>query len=200
MADALLIQEDARVKRTRRAIQSALIDLTVEQGYPTITVQDMVTRAQINRSTFYRHYLDKEDVLVKYMDEVIGVCFRDDPVSEGQTDSPNGLVKLFHHIQTVSAFYRIMLSANGHPMVSDRLRRKIEKHLREKLREVGDTSPHTLVDMKLNYMSGAGIGAILWWVENDASFSAETLAKWIGELSSAGLGVTFPPSKPSSNS
>ena len=184
-------KEDLRVQRTRHRIQDALISLTVEKGYPAITVQDMVDRAEINRSTFYRHYLDKDEVLQRYMDEVIGVFFTDVPPSEGQTASLNGIVRLFHHIQTVSEFYRIMLGADGHPMVSERLRKKIELHLRTLLREAGDTSPNRLVEMKLRYMSGAGIGAILWWVENAVSCSPETLAEWLGELSHAGLGVTF---------
>ncbi|MBZ0292889.1 MAG: TetR/AcrR family transcriptional regulator, partial [Anaerolineae bacterium] len=51
--------EDLRVRRTRKLLQQALIELTVERGFSEITVGDIAERAMGNRSTFYRHYLDK---------------------------------------------------------------------------------------------------------------------------------------------
>jgi AcrR family transcriptional regulator len=185
---------DSRVRRTRTVIQEAFINLTVEKGYAAITVQDIADRAQINRSIFYRHYLDKDDLLSKYMDEVTNVTFKDEIVDEptDQQGIPTGLVKLLNHIQTFSAFYRIMLSANGHPLVSDRLRRKIEKRFRERLmngpvRDPKDPS----FEMRLRYISGAGIGAILWWVENNMPCTAEELALWVTELGNANLGFSL---------
>src|SRR5258705_8586127 len=184
------MREDLRVRRTRKAIQEALIELTVEKGFGAVTVQAIVDRAKINRSTFYRHYLDKDDLLSKYMDEVTGVTFKDDVMDESShrcTGIPSGLVKLLNHIQNFSAFYRIMLSANGHPLVSDRLRRKIENRFRVLLAQAGrgQDSKTPLLDMRLRYISAAGIGAILWWVENDLPCSTEELAVWIGQLSTA---------------
>ncbi|MBV9790850.1 MAG: helix-turn-helix transcriptional regulator, partial [Chloroflexi bacterium] len=62
--------EDVRVQRSRMLIQHALFELTVEQGFAAVTVRDIARRAQINRSTFYRHYLDKYDVLNQYLDQL----------------------------------------------------------------------------------------------------------------------------------
>ena len=182
---------DVRVRRTRQTIQEALIHLMVEKGYQAITVQDIADRAQINRSTFYRHYLDKEDLLSQYMDEVTGVTFKDDVADEfddQRTGIPTGLVKLLNHIQNFRAFYRIMLSANGHPLVSDRLRRKIENRFRGRLtKDTAVDSKTAFLEMRLRYISGAGIGAILWWVENDTPSTSEELASWISQLSAAVL-------------
>lgn len=54
--------EDLRVLRTRKLLQQAFIELTVEKGFATLTVRDITKRAMVNRSTFYRHYLDKYDL------------------------------------------------------------------------------------------------------------------------------------------
>ena len=51
--------EDLRVRRTRKLLQQALIEGTVEKGFAALTVRDITGRAMVNRSTFYRHYLDK---------------------------------------------------------------------------------------------------------------------------------------------
>jgi AcrR family transcriptional regulator len=51
------------VQRTRRLLLNSLIDLILERGYETITVQDIIDRANVGRSTFYAHFQDKEDLL-----------------------------------------------------------------------------------------------------------------------------------------
>jgi AcrR family transcriptional regulator len=185
------MKEDLRVRRTRKRIQEALIELTVEKGYNRVTVQDIVERAVINRSTFYRHYLDKDDLLSKYMDEVTGVTFKDDDADEphDQQGIPSGLIKLLNHTRAFSEFYRIMLGANGHPLVSDRLRRKIESRIRLLIiiKGVKQDVKSPFLDMQLKYISGAGIGAILWWVENGTPSTSEELATWIGQLSAAAV-------------
>ena len=55
---------DRRVGKTRRALKEALTDLILEQGYESVTVQDVIDRADVGRSTFYAHFLDKDDLLM----------------------------------------------------------------------------------------------------------------------------------------
>ena len=197
MVQNVVVKEDLRVRKTRKLIQEALIELTVEKGYTNITVQDIVDRAVINRSTFYRHYLDKDDLLTKYMDDVTAMTSEDDLAVEKngivEKEVPSGLVKLLKHIQEYSEFYRVMLSANGHPVVTDRLRRNAEKRYRYALTRPGvvPNASSTPLDMRLTYISCAGIGAISWWVENKIPCSPEELAAWLGELVTASLGFSL---------
>ena len=189
------VVEDLRVRRTRKMIQEALLELTVEKGYPNVTVQDIADRAMINRSTFYRHYLDKDDLLVQYMDEVAALTSEDDIAADKfrPGDKETGLIKLLRHIATYSEFYRVMLSANGHPVVTDRLRRNAEDRFRYLLTRPGivPTPNKSPLDMRLTYISCAGIGAISWWVENKLPCTAEELASWVGELSTTSLGFSL---------
>jgi AcrR family transcriptional regulator len=50
---------DLRVRRTRMMIEKAFIDLLMERGFQSITVQDVADRAMVNRATFYDHFSDK---------------------------------------------------------------------------------------------------------------------------------------------
>ena len=50
---------DKRVSKTRKAIENALIELMGEKSFSEITVKNIVDRAQISRSTFYDHFVDK---------------------------------------------------------------------------------------------------------------------------------------------
>ncbi len=47
---------DRRVQRTRRLFLDALVSLIQENGYEAITVQDILDRADLGRSTFYAHF------------------------------------------------------------------------------------------------------------------------------------------------
>lgn len=60
---------DARVRRTRDALGDALIALMHEKRFESITVQDVLDRAHVGRSTFYAHYSDKDDLLMSDVDE-----------------------------------------------------------------------------------------------------------------------------------
>jgi len=49
-------KQDRRSQRTRRQVRSAMTDLLREKRYDAITVQDLLDRADIGRSTFYAHF------------------------------------------------------------------------------------------------------------------------------------------------
>ena len=57
-------KSDRRVKRTRDRLGDALIALMQEKPFESITVQDVLDRAAVGRSTFYDHYKDKNDLFI----------------------------------------------------------------------------------------------------------------------------------------
>jgi AcrR family transcriptional regulator len=60
-------EADPRVKRTRKLLQDALLDLLGEKSFDAITVQDIAERSTINRATFYAHYVDKYALFAGYV-------------------------------------------------------------------------------------------------------------------------------------
>lgn len=59
-----MTKTDRRVQRTRELLQKSLIDLIGERGYDAITIQDIVDRANVARTTFYVHYGSKDDLFL----------------------------------------------------------------------------------------------------------------------------------------
>jgi len=49
-------KQDRRSQRTYQLVNAAMMQLLVEKGYESITVQNILDRADIGRSTFYTHY------------------------------------------------------------------------------------------------------------------------------------------------
>ena len=59
----LVKKEDKRVIKTKRDLRKALAELLKKKNYAKVTVCDICEEAQINRMTFYKHYMDKDDLL-----------------------------------------------------------------------------------------------------------------------------------------
>src|SRR5437868_2648447 len=62
---------DRRILRTRDRLGDALVELMQEKPFGAITVQDVLDRANISRSTFYVHYRDKDDLFLSDVDEFL---------------------------------------------------------------------------------------------------------------------------------
>jgi AcrR family transcriptional regulator len=183
--------EDLRVRRTRKLMQDALIELTVEKGFAAVTVRDITERAMVNRSTFYRHYLDKYALIDQYLDEVqhdITTAHREQKANPSKSKVPAGLVALLGHIQSYPEFFRLMLGAGGDARFIARFRSIIENQFRILLagQEGADLPP---LDFRLAYISGADIGAILWWLESGQRWTLEELAVWIGRITTMSTGL-----------
>src|SRR3990172_8985094 len=61
---------DRRVQKTRKLLQDALIELVAEKGYETVTIQELLDRANVGRSTFYAHFQDKDQLLHSILDRL----------------------------------------------------------------------------------------------------------------------------------
>jgi AcrR family transcriptional regulator len=60
---------DARVRATRDALGDAIVALMHEKPFESITVQHVLDRAHVSRSTFYSHYSDKNDLFLSDVED-----------------------------------------------------------------------------------------------------------------------------------
>ena len=61
---------DRRIQRTYKILHEALVELILEKGYDKVTVQDVIDRANVGRSTFYSHFKDLEDLFLRGFDNL----------------------------------------------------------------------------------------------------------------------------------
>lgn len=171
--------DDLRVQRTRKLLQQALFELTIEHGFSGVTVLDIAKRAMVNRSTFYRHYLDKYDLLDQYMDDLEAEISA--AAKLHMDEVPAGLLLLIRHVQMNAAFYRVMLGAKGDQAFTHRFQQLSQNRYRYVFAKIGITD-ETEIGFKLSYISNAVVGVILWWLENNQPITPEQLALRLGGL------------------
>jgi len=76
---------DRRVERTRAALKTAFVEITLSRGYTEATVEAIAARANIGRSTFYMHYKNREDLLLESLQRpstLLAAIVGDDPGAE----------------------------------------------------------------------------------------------------------------------
>src|SRR5258706_10212867 len=60
---------DLRIRRTRSLLSNALVALMQDKSIDKITVQEVLDRAGVGRSTFYLHYRDKDDLFLCVLED-----------------------------------------------------------------------------------------------------------------------------------
>src|ERR1051325_10192877 len=97
---------DARVRRSRDALGDALVALMQEKPFDTITVQDVLDRANVSRSTFYLHYSDKDDLLMSDAEEFFEAISTALSQHSDKSDRVFPVEEFFTHLADVQPFFK----------------------------------------------------------------------------------------------
>jgi len=99
-------KSDRRPQRTRRQLSRALVGLITEKRFDDITVQNVIDRADVGRSTFYTHFRDKEDLLQKDWERFLDGFAQHIDWDKAGHESFVPVVHLFSHLQDFQPFYK----------------------------------------------------------------------------------------------
>jgi AcrR family transcriptional regulator len=194
-----MTKTDRRVQRTRQQLQKALIELIGERGYEAITIQDIVARANVGRTTFYLHYRSKDDLFIS-CHEVIVSEFQPGPLYPHSLsreellspEAPPGMTSAYRHLLDARArLYPIFQGKDG-PLILRRIRewsaQAIEANLRAAFAEADSTIP---LDVLANYLAGAQIALVQWCLEKRQPHTPENLAQTFHRLQRAVIRDAF---------
>jgi AcrR family transcriptional regulator len=179
-----LAKLDPRVVRTRQLLRDALVSLIAEKGYDALTVQDIADRATLNRATFYLHYQDKHDLLVKSLHDAIDELMADiGPTgTNGQLEAegPQRPIKqVFEHVAHHARFYQVMMGAEGVPSFIAGVRDYIAEITLGWLSILQPVPAKSTVPLEIvaNSLSWSLLGVLIWWLEHDMPHSPEFMAE-----------------------
>ncbi|HEY8410689.1 MAG TPA: TetR/AcrR family transcriptional regulator [Pyrinomonadaceae bacterium] len=158
---------DARVRRTRDALGDALVALMQEKAFETITVQDVLDRAKVGRSTFYSHYSDKDDLLMSDAEEFFELVSMLLSRRGDKSDRVFPVQEFFSHITEAKQFVDALVSSgkfnDNMELARGQFARGIERRLSELAR--GQQIPADERPALAFAYAGALLSLLTWWID-----------------------------------
>ena len=175
---------DRRPNRTRRSLSSALVELIQEKRFDDITVQNVLDRADVGRSTFYSHFRDKEDLFQKDWERFLqGFASHVEWEKAGREKFvPAGY--LFQHLQEFQSFYKGLVRSrmtdavfkSGITCLSTALEAGLSSHLRN------SRLPAVPVSILAHYLATELFALLKWWLDHEMPYPAERMDEIFHQL------------------
>src|SRR6266849_5509137 len=102
---------DQRIRRTCERLGGALVTLIQERPIDDVTVQDVLDRAAVGRSTFYLHYRDKDDLLLSQLEKFLEMMSTALSIRQEESHRVVPVAELFEHIGDQKKLYRALADA-----------------------------------------------------------------------------------------
>ncbi|SMD18952.1 TetR/AcrR family transcriptional regulator [Kibdelosporangium aridum] len=174
---------DRRVHKTRDALRRALVELIVERGYDRVTVQDILDRADVGRSTFYTHFHGKDDLLLTGFENV--------KAEMAGTQQPGDVLSplraVFRHAGDNRELFTATVMRHEPAMLV--VRREMTKLLTEYLRP---HLPEDELDLVVTFVIRGMTGVIGWWLGTKAPLTADEAYERFRRLAMGGIGPLLP--------
>lgn len=198
--------QDRRVQRTRQLLRDALVALILERGYEAVTVQNILDRANLGRSTFYLHYRNKEELLLSGFEQLRLAL--DAPVPRGSTatedrrqDGADYSLALFRHAASYHRLYKAMVGKESGHLFLSHLHTHLSVSVRQHLAALPADGRRAVVPLEVavQYLVSSLLGLLTWWLDEDLPYPAEEMDGLFKRLTAPGLtsiGVTIRPLEP----
>lgn len=180
---------DRRVCRTRRSLSGALVELILEKRYSSITVQNVIDRAGVGRSTFYAHFRGKEDLFLTDWKRLLDGFVRRIEWENAAGGRVFPVRELFGHVQEFHHFYRALarsrktgwLFRTGLGHLSESVERSLDSWL------TGKPRPSVPLPVLSNYLASEVMALLKWWLEREMPHTPERMDEMFHELVGPGL-------------
>jgi len=185
---------DRRTARTRKWLRQALLTLIQKKQIELITIQEITDEADMARVTFYRHYKDKNELLIDCLDNLYGELIEVMHIPSQMAPNEVGSVvyenlKLWYsHIAANREVFKIIFNSSATALARRRMRELVIQQAILAMQSSGAMPMITIpYDIVLNYIAETQIGLIAWWLETDSSYSPDMLAEMATRLLETGM-------------
>jgi len=209
---------DRRVQKTRKLLQDALIELVAEKGYESVTVREILDKANVGRSTFYAHFQDKDQLLHSILDRLDGLFEQHNKrlldatknfANTENTDltlSLSPTLSIFQFVGQNHRFFKAMLGNRGygifakpvygyvfahvHGIFTNPIHDDVFAHMHEPFKMLVSREKYGSLEAEIaaHYFVSALMGILVWWVEKDMPCTAEEIDRLFRQLAIPSFG------------
>jgi AcrR family transcriptional regulator len=177
-------KQDRRSQRTRRLLADALIALMLDKGYDKITVQDILDRADVGRSTFYAHFHDKEDLLISGLAQLIERISEESDFNHLPHTKGSPVLQLFQHVQKNHQLYQALTWTSGQEIMFKKGQSLLGEKFEQALIASAKYNPDSKIPLPIlaNHLAGSLITLLRWWLDNNQPYSPERMDEIFHQL------------------
>lgn len=184
--------------KTKRKIQESLLELMKTKKFEAITINDITTLIDINRSTFYRHYLDKYEVLEKIEDSILSeiINFHGTFIHSLPNKNIDVSFEIKDYITVDNNFFNIfekhlgtmhiLMSENGSITFQNKLNNTMLKVFEKTFSLVSLKLNNIEKDLLFNFQAASFISILYYWTEHP-ELTVQELFPFYSKIISTGL-------------
>jgi AcrR family transcriptional regulator len=181
---------DRRKKYTRMVLKESLIKLLKDKQISEITVKEICELADVNRSTFYAHYLDLYDLLNNLEEEVLEdmKAYLSYDYVEKEEESIRMTEKILEYIVENKEITQILLHENADPVFQMRVIKIAQKYLVESW-GLANKLENDLSHYLSTFVIGGCLQLIKEWMDDGLKMPPKEMAILIHNFANNGLSV-----------
>lgn len=173
--------DDRRVRMTKMLLKQSLIELMREKSIHEISIKDICGGADINRSTFYRHYNTQYELYDEVLDDItkdIGEIYIS--CSSEDYTAQNFLAEILKYIEENRDTFLVILSGHGNVSMGETFNRFTSRFI--------DTENSSELRVYIVQFIAAGMTSLIWtWLNKENRRSAEDVALIISSVMTHGI-------------
>jgi AcrR family transcriptional regulator len=175
---------DQRVRRTRDRLGDAMMALLVEKAFDDITVQDVLDRAQVSRSTFYTHYRDKNDLFLSDADEFFEKMATALSSFGDKSERVAPVQELFAHICEMRPFYNALVQSGRVHDVMELGQEHFARGIEQRFNEMPQARaiPRDRRGAIAHGLAGSLFSLLIWWIQHQMPLAPEEMDKLFHRL------------------
>lgn len=172
---------DRRTLKTKKAIYAAFISLLNQKELHKITVQDISDLADINRTTFYKHYLDVYDLYDKFEQDMLiewGMLV----LQMQELRSKEFFTKLIDYVEKNSDVFKVVFGSNAPANLRDKFVKMLEGLFQKiEAEKKGSDISNIKLSYQTSYRARGCIAVLTRWLE-DSNQSRDFIVQVLSEL------------------
>ncbi len=181
-------KQDRRALRTREALIHALLELIENNHYDQITVEDIVQRANVGRSTFYAHYQSKDDLLLSGFEHQLDILAQQ-IVFDADDQLKFDTSMLFQHAHEHYEIFRTLIWGSSMELLVKDGHATLSRKIEERLKMLLSTRQSPSIPLPILASAVAGILLVLlkWWLDNKMPYTPERMNEIFQQLMMQGI-------------
>lgn len=178
-------KKDRRTRKTRQILRDTLLKLLKQKRYEDISVQDIIAQADVARSTFYVHYVDKDDLLTGRHGIFAENLGEQILAHAGESGSAFSSRTWFYHIQAQGDILKVLAKDSAMELAMKTLRGIIHDSVQNGMQAHQDASmPLSLL---VDYLTDTLMTLIKWWFKDGMKYTPEQMDEMFQQLVMPGI-------------